>query len=346
MINRLLKQRFCLQQSRSPTYFNIAKQLQNNGIQYTRFNWLSSFNETNFQFNSSAAETLEFKHLLTQLVTQYCPDIIPETYCIHDQSWPLILNQLTEKYYLKHNLLSDQVDDLVWVLKPSMLNNGQHIKIFSHLSQLEQHFISSKRLGGEHVLQRYITRPHLLKGHKYSIRMFVVITNYAGAYLYPHGYFNVAQHPYQPHDFSDLHPHLTNEHLDENESNVIQIPTQKFDFFPEVFQQIQNIVTNTISGLKQLYPNAFYCEKQRALAIFGFDFCVDTDKRVWLLEANHGPCFPCSEAHPLQAFLYSNFWKALVSSFVQPIMMRQSIETIQYQLFIPIPIGNEDTGFE
>lgn len=328
--------RFCLRQSRSPTYLNVAKHLQNKGFRYTRFNWLSNFNEKNFQFNSIAAESLEFKHLLAQLVAQHCSHIMPETYCIHDQNWPLILNQLTEKYYLKRNDLLDHVEDLVWILKPSLLNNGQHIHIFQRLSQLEQHFISSRRLGGEHVLQRYITHPHLLRGHKYSIRMFVIITNYAGAHLYPHGYFNVAQHPYQASDFNDLRPHLTNEHLEENESNVIQIPTQKFDFFPEIFQQIQSIITDTVNGLKQLHPNAFYCEKQRTVAIFGFDFSVDMDKRVWLLEANHGPCFPCSDDHPLQAFLYDDFWQAFISSFAQPIMMRQSTEHIRYQSFMPI----------
>ncbi len=43
--------------------------------------------------------------------------------------------------------------------------------------------------------------------------MFVVMTNYAGAFLYPEGYLNVAQNPYQQDDYSDLRSHLTNEHL-------------------------------------------------------------------------------------------------------------------------------------
>jgi len=59
------RHRFCLRQSLSPTYFNVVKHLQSEGFRYTRFNWLSRFNEKNFQFNSIAAESLEFKHLLT-----------------------------------------------------------------------------------------------------------------------------------------------------------------------------------------------------------------------------------------------------------------------------------------
>jgi len=188
-------------------------------------------------------------------------------------------------------------------------------------------------MGGEHVLQRYLVSPHLLRGHKYSIRLFVVITNYAGAYLYPHGYFNVALQSYQPHDFSELGPHLTNEHLSEPTANVVQIPTTQFDFYEQFYPQLKATVTAVVKGLKIHYPTAFICQRQRAFAIFGFDFMVDADKRVWLLEANHGPWFPIHDEHPLQKHLYRAFWQALINSFVVPIAMRQPVEYIRYHSF-------------
>ena len=166
--------------------------------------------------------------------------------------------------------------------------------------------------------------------------MFVVATNYAGVYLYPYGYFNVAVHPYQQEAYHDLSAHLTNEHLNESESNVVQIPTQQFDFFPPLLQQIRTIITEVMRGLQKLEPNAFICEKQRTLAIFGFDFMVDDERRVWLLEANHGPCFPATENHPLQGKLYDDFWRAFIASFVRPITERQLIDEIQYRLFTPL----------
>ena len=325
--------RVCLPQLQSPTYYNVCQNLQNKGWTHTRFKWLSHFNENHFKFNTAAAESLEFKHLLAQLVTQYCPNVMPETFCINDLNWASVLNDVANKYYLKTNYSADQVDNLVWILKPALLNNGQHIKIFHQFSQLERHYLGSNRLGGEHVLQQYITQPHLLKGHKYSIRMFVVITNNAGAYIYPHGYFNVAQHPFQPDEFNNLEPHITNEHLHEGESNVVQIPTQRFDFFEPIYQQIKTIVSATITGLRQQHPQAFIAEKQRKLAVLGFDFLVDSEMRVWLLEANHGPCFPTSNDHPLQAYLYSDFWQAFIESFVLPIAKKLPAPQIQYHMF-------------
>lgn len=325
---------FCLDQTQSPTHYNLHRYLQERGWQTCSSQEQANFSDDNLQFDAQAAESLEFKHLLAKLVTQYCPEVMPITYCINDENWPLILSKIANKYYLFHDQFADLIDDLAWILKPALLNNGKEIKIFKKLSELELHYLSSKRLGGEHVLQQYITHPHLLRDdRKYSIRMFVVITNYAGTYLYPHGYFNVAMHRFAPEDFSDLRPHLTNEHLEEEESNVIQIPSQRFELFASLYPQIKTLISSVIKGLKQLHPQAFVCDKRRHLAIYGFDFIVDNQGHLWLLEANHGPCFPISDDHPLQSHLYYDFWQHFMDSFVEPIALEKSSNQIHYGLF-------------
>lgn len=262
---------YCLKSIASPTFYNLCRYLKEQGWHPTRFNWRCHFGEKNLQFHSHAAEQLEFKHLLAQLVVRYCPQVMPVTYCINEQNWLSVLNRIANQYYIKEDRLYDQLDNLLWILKPALINNGQKIKIFQQLNQIEQHYLNQNRLGGEHVLQHYINRPHLLKGHKYSVRLFVIVTNYSGAYLYPQGYFNVALQPYQSHNFNDLSSHLTNEHLNNQEPNVIQIPTQRFDFFSLLYPKMQSIVTAVINGLQQLHPAAFDCKKRRTFAIFGFD---------------------------------------------------------------------------
>lgn len=328
-----MKKRYCLRASLSPTYYNLCDFLQKNGWCRTRLNWLANFNEDNFNFDVPAAECLELKNLLAELVAKYCPEVMPITYCINDQNWPFVLQQISREYEAS----GQSLDHIVWILKPAFLNNGRHIKIFPHLNQLTQHYRNANRLGGEHVLEQYVLYPHLLKGpqqgHKYSIRMFVVLTNYAGVYLYPYGYFNIALHPYDPNEFTDMRAHLTNEHLKEDEYNVVQIPTQQYDLFKPLYPQIKTIITAVMDGLHKQHSEAFVCKKRRALAIFGFDFIVDNDLRVWLLEANHGPCFPISDDHPLQKKLYNDFWQAFIASFVLPIAMNLPADSIKYQLF-------------
>jgi len=313
---------FNLRQSASPTYFNLHQYLQEQKWRSTRFNWRAHFSEDNFQFNKEAAEQLEFKHLFAELAQKYCKENTPLTYRINDDNWLDVLQNLHAKQ-----------KKLIWILKPALLNNGQQIKIFQNLDELELHYSTNNRLGGEHVLQEYLLHSHLLKEHKYSIRLFVVLTNDAGIYLYHHGYFNVAKQPYSINNFKLLDSHITNEHLHEHEANVIQIPTDRFDFFPEIYQQIKIILNKLMQGLQQMHAPAFQKEKRRKLAIFGFDFLMDENKKVWLIEANHGPCFPVGDHHPLQEYLYYDFWQAFIKSFVLPIAKKQKPSEITYYSF-------------
>ncbi len=174
--------------------------------------------------------------------------------------------------------------------------------------------------------------------------MFVVTTNYGGSYLYPYGYYNVALYPFAATQFADLRPHLTNEHLQEDEANVIQIPSQRFASFASLYPSLKAIVTATIKGLQQQYPAAFTCRKVRTLAIYGFDFLVDDHGRVWLLEANHGPCFPVADDHPLQNYLYRDFWQDFIASFVEPIACTQTPNQINYYSFEKIHCNSPGTS--
>lgn len=296
----------------SPTEYHLRKCLLARGWQPTGDASQADFGSEHLAFHAQAAACLEYKHELTRLVAVFCPEIMPATFVINDQIWPQVLHGLRQRF---------DTEIPVWILKPSLLNNGQHIHLFQSLDEVEQHYLCAARMGGEHVLQQYITHPHLLRdSRKYSIRMFLVLTNFAGAFLYPHGYINVAMQRFSLGYLKNLAAHLTNEHLYGEEPNVIQIPADLFDFFPDLYPQIVTVLTRLITGLDKRYPDAFLEGKQRNIALFGADFMVDETGRVWLLELNHGPCFPIDEHHPLQACLYRDFWMTLVDQVVLPMV--------------------------
>jgi tubulin--tyrosine ligase len=177
----------------SPTHHQLIRCMEASGFNYSPRVWQSRFSERNLNFAADACKYLEFKHYLAQLVSYYCPEVMPETYILDNSSWSIVLSEIANKYYYQHALVDpDCVPNLAWILKPALLNNGHHIKIFNRLSQIEDHFLTPNHVGGPHVLQRYITNPDLYENHKYSLRFFVVITQEAGAFLYGHGYSNVA----------------------------------------------------------------------------------------------------------------------------------------------------------
>ena len=308
----------------SPTLYQLEKFMLAAGLKRTRWSWRAKFTERNLNFSPEACESLEYKHLLAHLLAKHCPTVMPETYILNDYSWPNVLSELAQDHYTIKNKYKDEIDDLVWILKPALLNNGQHIKIFKKLSQIEEHMLSTKRLGGPHVLQRYITHPDLYDGRKYSLRFFVVMSSDAGAFLYPNGYLNVALAPYSD-SFSDLRPHLTNEHLYEKEASVVQILTKGLSKSAVWYPKVKSIVKSVSNALELEFPQAFTAQKERTFAVFGFDFMCDEDEQLWLLEVNHGPCFPIEAHHPLQEVLYQDFWRQMVTQFVLPIAYHHPI---------------------
>lgn len=316
---------FHLDTTESPTCHQLAQHLSQAGWKPTRMRWRAHFTEANLHFNEKAAASLEQKHLLADMVNRHCPQIMPPTYAINDSNWPAVLNQIANRHYPRS---VDEIASLKWILKPALLNNGQHIHIFERLSDIERFYLSSRRLGGEHVIQQYLAEPHLLQGpklgHKYSLRMFVVLASSKGAFLYPDGYFNIALHPYPGNAFQDLKPHLTNEHLSHDELNVVQIPTCRYSLFKPFYPQIKNMLSGIMQALSKEHPLLFQQPSPASMAIFGFDFMVDAEERLWLLEANHGPCFPIKNEHPLQQSLYTPFWQALLQEFVFPMVNNET----------------------
>tara|TARA_Y100001968_G_C19323462_1_gene700488 strand:- start:180 stop:1124 length:945 start_codon:yes stop_codon:yes gene_type:complete len=296
--------RFYLPTNTSPAFDNLSWHL-------SRLGWHKQANNAlitaeHFNFNEHVANTLEYKHLLAQFIHQYLPQgIMPLTYEVDDTNWPSILALIAAK----------RLANRVWILKPALLNNGQHIHLFESLDDIAKHFKQSKRLGGTHVLQHYLT-PHLLRDNrKYSIRCFMVLTSHAQAYLYPTGYMNVAKTPYSA-DLTALSAHLTNEHLFEQQTNVIQIPSSQFSWYPTLLPHIKRVLSTLSQQLMHHYTQAFCTKNPLKWAIFGMDFMLDNTQHLWLLEANHGPCFPSARHHPLQAYVYDGFWCAFIKQFI------------------------------
>ncbi|MDF1654574.1 MAG: hypothetical protein P1U34_05625 [Coxiellaceae bacterium] len=298
---------FYFKQPMMPTAYNIQQALEQRGYHCEKTAQLARFNDSNLLLNEKCTEQLEFKHLLAQLTATHCPEVLPLTYYIDQSNFDRVCQQAP--------------GDQQWILKPSLLNNGEGLRLCSKLSDVSDYFLSNKRFDGPHILQQYINPPHLLQGHKYSIRLFVILTNYNGAYLYPQGYFNVAKQPYRADDFNQIACHLTNEHLSHgDEPDSIQIPSNKAPHFESIFNALKIIISKVITGLEQETSQLLKQDTRKKFSIFGFDFMLDEQLRAWLLEVNHGPCFPTTDQHILHQHLYKEFWAAVVENFVLPIM--------------------------
>jgi hypothetical protein len=329
MFNLKKKPSFFLSDITSPSRYQIHKHLLQHGFEQAHKPSKATFSDRNLTLSTDASEYLEYKHLLTYMLQQHSPAVIPLSYIIDDNNYSEVLNEINQK----HHQLDNKYEHPVWILKPSLLNNGQHIKIFNSFNALNKHYSTNLRLGGEHVLQQYITKPALIEGHKYSLRLFVVLTNHKKAFLYKDGYFNVSTKTYNENDFDDLSLHITNEHFNGVDNNVEQIPTKAVSNFATHYQQAKNIIFETLHALQKEAPSLMVDPNIPAFDFFGFDFIMDQDSKLWLLEVNHAPCFPVEDDHPLQQALYHHFWEDVLDAFVIPIMNKPLIKHFHHERF-------------
>lgn len=320
--------------SRTAIRFHIARQLIARGWQETLQASEAAFGDQHLTLNDEISKNLEYKHLLARLVKKHCPQVMPLTYEINDENYAEVFARIRYENYLSPQ--THKSPALKWILKPSMLNNGDHIHLFNNIDELKKHYSSAQRLGQEHVVQAYLTDPDLIDGRKYTFRIAAVLTNYAGVFLYQQGYVNISGYPFTlEDDFKNRKVHITNYVLDGEFANIEQRPTQSMQNFADVFAQMKAQVKCVIKGLLKEYPAYLAPSKHKIFEIFGFDFILDRNGKLWLLEINQGPDAPTFEENKLDEILWHVFWRDITEDFVLPIA--QNTQPIRnYQNFTQI----------
>ncbi len=304
------------------TKFHIARRLLNLGWQENTSINNSLFNDENLQLNDEVSIHLEYKHLLAKLVEKHCKEIMPLTYSINDDNYQEIIAKIIYQNYMVNNRFEKNIADLKWILKPSMLNNGDNIYLFNNIEELKSHYASGNRLGGFHVVQRYIPNPALMGGRKFTFRVSAVVTNYAGIFLYKQGYINISAELFNLHDgFHNKKVHITNYVLDNEFANIEQRSTKDVPHFDEIYKQMTAIVLKVFSALISENPDYLKPSKVKKFEIFGFDFMLDDKGKLWLLEINQAPDAPTFEENKLDPILWEPFWKDIIEEFVVPIAM-------------------------
>ncbi len=290
---------------KNPTNHHMACALKERGWSESNDNYLISNHI--FSIPESTSNVFDYKHILMELIQRAGLSCIPKTYILDDDNALKMI----------HHIMSQEQQN-TWILKPAKLNNGEGIKIFGSSKALLSHYQQNNRYAGPHILQAYIDPPHLLNGHKYSLRFFVILTNYCGHYLFKEGYFNICRSPYMFDDFSNMRGHLSNEHLDtKRESNTYQIPTKNCQHFDSVFRDVLIICKELVQAFKKNSLLSFE-NNTKQMAILGLDFMLDGDLNTFFLEANHGACFATTSTHPLYESVYRPLFLSIVDNLITP----------------------------
>lgn len=175
--------------------------------------------------------------------------------------------------------------------------------MFNNLDNLFN-FVNSKQPGTQWVVQKYIERPLLYKGRKFDIRVWAIMTTRNEVYFYKQGYLRTSSVAYKVDEGSAI-IHLTNQCLQNKDKSTFG---QHEEGNTLSFADFQDYLDNELGGeimierdlvprMKDLIIDCFLSVKHAVnpsrrknnFELFGFDFMVDEDYRIWLIEVNFNP---------------------------------------------------------
>ena len=158
--------------------------------------------------------------------------------------------------------------------------------------------------------------PFLYHKRKFDIRSYILVTSvngYQKGYWYQDGYIRTASKEFNMKNLANRVIHLTNDAVQKKSEDYGKYePYNKLSFSD--FQRYLDASHSTENGAKlkfwqQAYPEmkklaaeairAVYTKmnpskKDFCFEVFGLDFLIDENFKVWLIEANTNPCLEAS----------------------------------------------------
>ena len=154
------------------------------------------------------------------------------------------------------------------------------------------------------IIQKYIENPLLYKGRKCDMRIWVLLTHQMKVYLFKEGHLKTCSIQYDPNS-KDAFSHITNYSFQKYNDNFQkfekgnEVPFFEFQkFIDEKYPEKKyNIYIDLIDKLKEIINISMRSAKDKInkngrnyqFEIFGYDFMLDNDFNVYLIEINTNP---------------------------------------------------------
>ncbi|QDZ20185.1 tubulin--tyrosine ligase [Chloropicon primus] len=204
--------------------------------------------------------------------------------------------------------LRDIKPEDVWILKPNITNQALGVTVFNDLDTLRSVLSSDEAWNlREWVVQRYVDRPLLVGGKKFHVRVYVLAVGAAPMTVYVHDdmlalfaaeTYRHAGGSGSVRELSDLGAHLTNTCRVASDGSMTEGEESGFvKLFDEIRDEIR--VEGAKEGIRKVVGECFeavssdlsFMPLPNCFELFGFDFMLDEDWGLWLLEANAEPDF-------------------------------------------------------
>jgi Tubulin-tyrosine ligase family len=175
----------------------------------------------------------------------------------------------------------------VWVVKPGGKSRGRGIYLISSLTELPKD-------GSDFVVQKYIESPLVIDDRKFDIRVWVLILSWdpLTVYVYQQPYCRMAVKKLRMNKLDDKFSHLTNNSISKKSKYFQKEASMCLlnEFCSVSGKDMRNYMTQIESAVvESLSSCADKIKDNGNYELTGFDFMIDSNDHVWLLEINASP---------------------------------------------------------
>lgn len=186
----------------------------------------------------------------------------------------------------------------MWLRKPVNSSRGRGVGLVDDVAAAPR--------DDEWMIQSYLARPHLMNGHKYVLRLYVLISSVEPlrAYVYHEGFAKLASEAYDLEDTSNVFAHLTNPDINATNENV-EAPVVfiglgsyrqwlRDDGHDDLtlFDRIHDLLRLTVISVRERMVRRLKtveADTRGCYELLGIDCMVDADFKPWILECNLSP---------------------------------------------------------
>lgn len=185
-----------------------------------------------------------------------------------------------------------------WILKPTNASKGKGVRVLRDVAEAP--------LAPDWLVQEYLDNPHTIRGHKYVLRLYVLISSLAPlrVYLYRQGFAKLASEPWDPDDADNPFSQLTNPDINALNTRA-EVPVEFIDLdryrawlgdqghdADALFARIEELVALTaIAGVDAMRSRtaAVGADPRGCYELLGLDCMLDDTLKPWILECNLSP---------------------------------------------------------
>lgn len=226
----------------------------------------------------------------------------------------------------------------IWIVKPGeFTNRGNGILISNSISDIKNYINMGKhKENRSFIIQKYIEHPLLINNRKFDIRCYSLCTSInkkLKAYFYKEGYIRTSSTEFSLKNLNNKFVHLTNDAIQINSKDYgkhepgnklsyqefqrildAEYANFKVNFERDLLLQIKKLVADSILSVSKILDGQ---KLTNCIEIFGYDFMIDADFNIKLIEINTNPCLELTS--PLLTRIIPNFVDDFIRISIDPI---------------------------